>query len=259
MKGNKLFYTLSIVVIAAMVLAACGGAATLPPLEPNAGATKAAADLAATQAAAAGAPVEPAGCAEAAGTGAVEFPSGGKTVTGGWDQEPDSIVPYFTQMSYAIWITQLTLVGLGEWDDNGSFVPELAAEVPTADNGGVSPDGLTITWKLKDCLYWSDGERITSADVKFTWDVIMDPGNAVTSRTGYDKIASVETPDDLTVVIKFAELYPPWQVLFTQGPNNGGAILPKHILEGQTGLESNDFVHQPSVASGPFVIAEWVA
>ncbi len=259
MKGNKLFYTLSIIVIAAMVLAACGGAATLPPLEPNAGATKAAADLAATQAAAAAAPVEPAGCAEAAGTGPIEFPSGGKSVTGGWTQEPDNIIPYFTQMSYAVWIAQLTTVGLAEWDENGSFVAELAADVPTADNGGVSPDGLTITWKLKDCLYWSDGERITSADVKFTWEAVMDPGNAVASRTGYDKIESVETPDDLTVVIKFAELYPPWQVLFTQGPNNGGAILPKHILEGQSGLESNAFIHQPNVASGPFVITDWVA
>lgn len=88
MKGNKLLYSLSIVVVSAMVLAACGGAATLPPLQPNAGATKAAADLAATQAAEAAAPVEPAGCAEAAGTGPIEFPSGGKTATGGWTQEP---------------------------------------------------------------------------------------------------------------------------------------------------------------------------
>ena len=264
MKGNRLFYLLSLVVISAMVLSACAPATQAPPptLAPNTGATKAAADLAATKAAEMAAPAAtaaPVGCAAAAGTGPIEFPSGGKSVTGAWDQEPDSIVPYFTQMSYAIWITQLTLVGLGEWDDQGNFVAELAAEVPTADNGGVSPDGLTITWKLKDCLYWSDGERITSADVKYTWESIMDPANAVTSRTGYDKIESVETPDDLTVVIKFAELYPPWQVLFTQGPNNAGAILPAHVLEGQTGLESNPFIHQPSVASGPFVITEWVA
>jgi peptide/nickel transport system substrate-binding protein len=117
---------------------------------------------------------------------------GGKSVTGAWDQEPDSVVPYFTNMSYAIWITQLTMAGLGEWDDQGNFVPELAEDVPTADNGGVSADGLTITWKLKDCLFWSDGEPLTSADVKFTWEAVMDPGTAPTTRTGYDKIASIE-------------------------------------------------------------------
>jgi peptide/nickel transport system substrate-binding protein len=179
-------------------------------------------------------------------------------VTGAWSQEPDNIVPYYTQMSYAIWITQLTLVGLGEWDENGAFAAELGAEAPSAENGGVSADGLTITWKLKECLFWSDGTPLTSADVKFTWESIMDPGNAVMSRVGYDKIASIETPDEQTAVIKFSELYPPWQTLFTQGPNNSGGILPKHILEGQTGLEGNAFIHQPTISSGPFIITEWV-
>ena len=78
----------------------------------------------------------------------IAFPSDGKSVTGGWTQEPDSIAPYYSQMTYAIWITQLTLAGLGEWDDQGNLVPELAVDTPTAENGGVSADGLTITWKL---------------------------------------------------------------------------------------------------------------
>ena len=56
-----------------------------------------------------------------------------------------------------------------------------------------------------------------------------------------------------------ANCTPPWQTLFTQGPNNSGAILPKHILEGKTALESDPYIHQPNVASGPFVITEWVA
>lgn len=235
----------SLMVIASMVLAACGSAATEAP----------ATEAPATQAAATEAPAM---ACEPAGTEPIPFPDGGKTITGAWDQEPDSIVPYFSQMSFAVWVTQLTLPGLAEWDDKNNFIPELAADVPTADNGGVSADGLTITWKLKDCLFWSDGTPLTSADVKFTWEAVMDEGSAPSTRTGYDKIASIETPDDTTVVIKFAELYPPWQTLFTQGPNNQGSILPKHILEGQTALESNDYIHWPTVASGPFVIAEWV-
>jgi len=263
MKANKLFALLSIVVIVAMVLSACGTQATpAPTAAPNTVATKAAADLAATKAAEAAAPEAteaPAGCPDPAGTEPVAFPDGGKSVTGGWTQEPDNITPYYTVMSYAIWIAQLTIVGLAEWDENGNFVPELAAEVPSAENGGVSPDGLTITWKLKDCLYWSDGERLTSKDVKFTWEQNIDPANASVQTTGYDKIDSIETPDDLTVVIKFKSLYPPWQTLFTQGPNNSGAILPAHLLEGKTGLNADPFIHQPTIASGPYVITEWVA
>jgi len=240
---RNLSVLLSLVVLASMLLAACAPPATeapAPATEPPAPATEA-----------------PTAC-EPAGTEAIAFPDGGKTVTGAFDQEPDAIVPYYSQMSFAVWVTQLTLVGLGEWDDTNAFVPELAAEIPTTDNGGVSADGLTITWKLKDCLFWSDGEPLTSEDVKFTWETVMDPGNAVSSRTGYDKIGSIDTPDDSTVVINFAELYPPWQTLFTQGPNNQGGILPKHMLEGETALEGNDFIHQPTVGSGPFVIAEWV-
>ncbi len=223
---RSVYVLLSMLILASMLLAACGGAA---------------------------AP------AAKIGKGPIPFPEGGKSVTGGWSQEPDNIVPYYTVMSYAVWISQLTLVGLGEWDDKGNFVAELAAEVPTAENGGVSADGKTITWKLKPGLLWSDGEALTSADVKFTWEQNVNPANASVQKTGYDKISSIETPDASTVVIKFSELYPPWQTLFTQGPNNSGAILPEHILKGKTGLEKDPFIHWPTVASGPFVISEWVA
>jgi len=248
---KRSFYLLfSLLVLASLALAACGPTTT-PTTAP------------ATQPPAATQPPEatkpPVAACTPVGTEPIPFPSGGKSVTGAWSQEPDSIVPYYTQMSYAIWITQLTLVGLGEWDENGAFAAELGAEAPSAENGGVSADGLTITWHLKPCLFWSDGQPLTSADIKFTWESVMDPGNAVMSRVGYDKIASIETPDEQTAVIKFSELYPPWQTLFTQGPNNSGGLLPKHILEGQTGLEGNAFVHQPTISSGPFVITEWVA
>jgi peptide/nickel transport system substrate-binding protein len=239
---RNLSVLLSLVVLASILLAACGGtSATQVPVAPGV--------PTATEA-----PV----VVEPGPGGSIAFPEGGKSVTGAWTQEPDNIIPYYTQMSYAIWIAQLTMVGLGEWDDQGKFVAELAAEVPTAENGGVSADGLTITWKLKPDLKWSDGQPLTSADVKFTWESVMDPKNAPLSRVGYEKIASIETPDATTVVIKFSELYPPWQTVFTQGPNNSGSILPEHILKGQTGLENNPFIHWPTIASGPFVITEWV-
>ena len=224
---RSLYVLLSVVILSSLVLASCGG-----------------------------------GGGAKTGTGpggSIPFPDGGKSVTGAWSQEPDSIAPYWSQMSYADWITQLTLVGLGEWDDKGAFVAELAAEIPSAENGGVSADGLTVTWHLKPNLKWSDGQPLTSADVKFTWEVVMDPANVAIQTTGYDKVTSIDTPDDTTVVIHFKELYPPWQTMFTQGPNNSGAILPKHILEGKTGLNADPFIHWPTIASGPFVITEWVA
>jgi len=234
---RSLFFVISLVVLASMVLTACGGKTTTPA------AVATDKPVVATEP-----PVV---------NGPIPFPEGGKSVTGAWSQEPDNIAPYWTQMSYANWITQLTLAALGEWDDQSNFVVELGAEVPTAANGGVSADGLTITWHLKPGLKWSDGEPLTSADVKFTWEVVMNPDFAALQTTGYNKIASIDTPDDTTVVIHFAELFPAWQTVFTQGPNNSGSILPKHILEGQTDISA--FVHWPTISSGPWVITEWVA
>ncbi|MBK6792393.1 MAG: hypothetical protein IPG80_07575 [Anaerolineales bacterium] len=99
---------------------------------------------------------------------------------------------------------------------------------------------MTITYKLKDCIFWSDGEPITSADFVFNWQAAMDPANAPVSRGGWDKIASVEAPDERTVVITFSELYPSWPTIFNLGPNNlSGGLLPAHVFEGQTGLETN--------------------
>lgn len=236
---KRSFYALlSILVLASMILAACGPAAAT-----------------ATPASAPDATSAPTDAPTAAPTEPPVF----KTATGAWSQEPDNIIPYYTNMSYAWWIAQLTMVGLAEWDQDGTYVPELAAELPTAENGGVSADGLTVTWKLKPGLKWSDGEPLTSADVKFTWESIIDPGNAALTKGSYSNIASIDTPDDETVVLNFAQLYPPWQVLFAGGPNTAGSILPKHILEGKTALESDPFIHWPTVSSGPFVISDWVA
>jgi len=225
---RSMYFALSIFVLASMLLASCGGGG---------------------------------GAKTGKGPGgSIPFPaSGGKTITVAFSQEPDLVDSIFSSMSYAAWVNQSVLVGLGTWDAKNNLIPELATEVPTQANGGVSADGLTITWHLKPNLKWSDGEPLTSADVKFTWQVEVDPGNSVYSRAGYDQITSVDTPDTTTAVLHFKDLYPGWQTLFTSGPNNQGNIQPEHILKGKTGLEKDPFVHWPTISSGPFVITDWVA
>src|SRR5918996_6533193 len=69
----------------------------------------------------------------------------------------------------------------------GTFVPNLATEVPTQENGGISEDGLTWTFTVRDDAKWHDGEPFTSRDVQFPWETIMNPDVAVRSRTGHDK------------------------------------------------------------------------
>ncbi|MBI5713500.1 MAG: hypothetical protein HZC38_08790 [Chloroflexi bacterium] len=127
MKSKPLSHVL---IFIAMILAACAAPATASAKNPPTASPTAAASRAPTL-------------------------SKTKTVVGAWLQEPDAITPYYTSMNYAWWIAQLTLIGLAEWDDKGNLVPELAEAIPSIQNGGISADGLTITWKLKKGLKWS--------------------------------------------------------------------------------------------------------
>ncbi len=245
MKSKVLYYVVAAVLVFSMVLTACAPSTT-------------ATEVVATQVAPADTQAPAPTTAPTTAPTATTAPKP-KIVTIAYSQEPDVVQGLFSSMSYAAWVSQMTVIGLAGWNDKNELFPMLATEVPSAANGGVSADGLTITWHLKPDLKWSDGQPLTSADVVFTWKALIDPGNAPYTRSGYDQIDSIDTPDATTAVIKFKTLYPDWQILFTSGPNNQGQLLPEHILKGKTALEKDPEIHQPTVASGPWVIKEWVA
>lgn len=176
---------------------------------------------------------------------------GGGVLTIGLYQEPDNLNPFLAVQTASRLVRELTLEGLLDADPDGNYIPQLAAEVPSVENGGISPDGLTITYKLKPGVTWSDGHPLTSRDIQFTWEAVMDPANAVNSQTGYELIESVETPDELTAVVTFKELYAPALSLFSIAD----AVLPAHALEG-TPLGEAEFNRSPE-GTGPFVVTEW--
>ena len=112
------------------------------------------------------------------------------------------------------------------------YTPVLAETVPSVSNGGVktSPK-FSVTFKIRKEAKWSDGVAVTSADVKFTVDQMLDPKFKAASRTGFDQVASVDTPDAQTAVVNFKKPYAPWRDVFS--PSGGVRLLPKHILEGK--------------------------
>lgn len=237
--NSKLYLLLATLVLASMIMSGCAPAATAT----SAPATSA--GPAATQAPAA--------------TTAPAATSAPKVITIAYSQEPDNVVSEYSNMTYSAWLDQIVMASLVTWDAKNNLVAQLAAEVPSSSNGDISADGLTITFKLQPNLKWSDGQPLTSKDVLFTWQSQMDPKNAPISRSGYDHISSIDTPDDNTAVVHFSSLYPAWATLFSVGPNTTGGLLPSHILTGQTGLEKNAEIHKPTVFAGPFMIKEWVA
>ena len=173
----------------------------------------------------------------------------GGVLTYGSLQEPNTLNPYLSELIASIEVASLLFSGLVVMNDKGEWLPDLAREVPTLQNGGVSADGMTVTYRLKPGVKWHDGSPFTSADVQFTWDFIMKRQIHIISREGYDKIAAVETPDSQTVVLRFRERYAPFLSLFP-------AILPKHVLGNTENMEKASFNRNP-VGTGPFRFKEW--
>ena len=140
--------------------------------------------------------------------------------------------------------------GFTEVLPDGRRVPNLAKEVPTSENGGVSADGKTITYHLKENLKWSDGMPLTCADVQFTLEAILTPNVGVTATTGYKEIAQIECPSPQTVVIQLKTFYAPYLTLFSQ------TILPKHYAGDPKGMKNWDYNRKP-LGTGPFIVEEW--
>lgn len=169
-------------------------------------------------------------------------------------QEPATLLPHFDLLTLTHEIQHLVFDCLWAIDADGAYVPRLALAVPTVENGGISEDGTTYTITLRDGVTWQDGEPLTSADVRFTWEVITDPDLPIPSRAVWEDIESIVTPDDLTAIVTFAET----NVSFLGAASADACfILPEHALAGENLVET-DFNRAP-LGTGPFVVDEWAS
>jgi peptide/nickel transport system substrate-binding protein len=170
-------------------------------------------------------------------------------------EDLDSLDPVLSDELFVTSVCQFIYSGLIDYDDHGAPVPDVALEVPTLANGLISRDGRRITYRLRHGVVFSDGVPLTSADVKFTFEQIMNPRNNVPYRQPYDDVTSIDTPDAYTVIVHLREPSAPFVGTFL---HNGivGAIVPKHLLGSLSDLNHADFNNHP-VGSGPFVVKSW--
>ena len=165
--------------------------------------------------------------------------------------DPPSFNAYLNDTGYEALIGELVYGALAEIGPDGAYYPELAAELPTLANGGVSEDGRTITWRLRPGLKWSDGQPFTSADVRFTWQSLHDSG---IWAPGFDLIEDVTTPDPLTAVVHYREFYPNYLIQFG---GQGTGVLSAHHCGATDKMLFWDCNFEP-VSTGPFVLAQWI-
>ena len=261
MSRKRQLAVISFIAATSLMIAACGGAppaATTAPEPAQTTEAPAEATAAPTEAAAEATAAPTEAPAEATAETPAES-AGGKQITIGWYQEPSAVIAIYSSQTFVAWLGEITNVGLWNYDDNEQMVLELAEQFPTPENGGLSADGKTITYTLKQGLKWTDGEPLTSADLRFTWQAIINPENkGVYSRVGYEEIESIETPDPQTAVVTFKNIYAPWPGLFAQTGVAGYGLLPEHILKDMTTLDGSDFVLKSPVTAGPYKITNVV-
>lgn len=169
----------------------------------------------------------------------------------GYDREPDTLNRFSTHILEDV--QTCVVEGLTTTDERMTVIPLLASEIPTLENKGVtlrSDGGMDVTWRLRPGVRWHDGVPFTSADVKFTVDAINSPSYNPESTDGFDRIASVDTPDSLTAVVHYREVYAPYAIQFIRG------ALPKHVLEGKDIDRASEYNRKP-LGTGPYRVTEW--
>ncbi len=167
-----------------------------------------------------------------------------------WWQAPTLLNPHFAVGTKDQDASRIFYEPLASFDPDGSLAPFLAAEIPSAQNGGVSRDGRSVTWKLKRGVTWHDGKPFTADDVLFNYEYVSDPATAAVSGGSYRDIEKIDKLDSHTVKIVFKKPTPFWSDSFC---GVRGMIIPKHLFEAYTGGKSREAPNNiKPVGTGPF-------
>ncbi len=155
-----------------------------------------------------------------------------------WWQSPTLLNPHFAVGTKDQDGSRLFYEPLASFDPDGNLIPELAADIPSAQNSGLSKDGKSVTWRLKKNVQWHDGKPFTADDVVFNWEFAADPATAATTIGNYKGIDRIDKIDSHTVKIVFKEPNPFWAEAFCGAST--GQIIPKHLFEAYKGAKSRE-------------------
>ncbi len=173
----------------------------------------------------------------------------------GEDEEPDTLNLMYSHTAATDTIAGLLFSFVLRYDAAGQYIPDLATEVPTLRNGGISSRRQADRRAFASRRRWADGQPLTSADWLFTYRAVNNPANNVKTRYGWDAIASATAPDPYTIVIRLKR--PNVAVLGILAM--GGAAyppLPAHLLGKLPNLNAAAFNELP-LSSGPYLLKEW--
>ena len=138
------------------------------------------------------------------------------------------------------------------------LLPSVAAEVPTVENGGISEDGLTYTFTLRDDVTFHDGSELTAEDVKYSWERVMTMDLPEGSSEIFDVIDSISAPDPQTVVVELKDVAAPF--LYDVVASMPASIVNPDVVEANGGVEAgapNEWMAQNMAGSGQYELTSW--
>ena len=173
-------------------------------------------------------------------------------------QAASTVNPFLSGGTKDIEAASLVLEPLAHYDENGNMVPVLVEEIPTVENGGVSSDLRSITWKLEEGIKWSNGTALTAHDVVFTGEYCLNPDMGCNPASYFTDVTKIEALDDHTVTIHFGVAKP-----FPYGPFVGSTspILQKAQFQDCMGAKAQECTEQNfgPIGTGPFKVEEFRA
>lgn len=166
--------------------------------------------------------------------------------------------PYLSGGTKDVHGASMVIEPLARYDEKGEMVPMLVESIPTLENGGISEDLKTVTWKLKSGIKWSDGTDFTADDVVFTWQYCSAPDGGCAQAAYYEGVTNVEAVDPLTVKITFVDAKP-----FPYGPFVGGQapIIQKAQFADCLGAKAPSCTEANFYpkGTGPFIVKDFKA
>lgn len=184
------------------------------------------------------------------------------------NQFPDTLNPFEEGLAVDIEQSDMTLPsGAGPYyGPTGHLLPGFLTKVPSLKNGGISKNGKTITVFLRKGLKWSNGQPITSKDIKFAWALGMNTNLGTCSGT-CDHIKSIALPNKYEAIFHMKDVYAPAIPNAFPGFMPSGwsklsytSLTPTGVEAAAKTLSDVNFTYEDSsyVTAGPYKVSQFV-
>lgn len=173
-------------------------------------------------------------------------PKVGGEVVFGLGGDPTTLNPILSTDAGSNAVIGMIHNGLMRTNEKLEFMGDLA------EDWTVSPDNLTITFRLRRNVKWHDGRAFTAHDVKFTYETIMHPDYTGVRKRDFRAVKEILVIDNHTLIIKLSQVDSAFFSKLTIG------IIPKHIFEGVPVAQLREHPRSRNpIGTGPYVLREW--